>query len=111
MTDPVAEINAAERRAAAAKERLSDDLHRLQVRLKPATLARDAARTAADKGQSAAESGLEFARANPASVAGAVAVTGALLFRRRLVALFRRKKKRTVPAQAKRHDAPRAPSS
>lgn len=101
MTDAVADINAAERRAAAAKERLTDDLHRLQAKLNPKTLARDAARSAADKGQSAATSSLDYARANPAPVIGAIAATSLFLLRHRIVALFRRNKKLTVPAQAK----------
>lgn len=103
-TSPAADIAAAERRATKARERLTDDLHRLQVKLNPKSLAREAARTAADKGQEAAESGLEYARANPAPLAGAVAVTGLFLFRKRIARLFRRKKKHTVPAQAKSHD-------
>lgn len=102
--DPAAEIGAAERRATLARERLTDDLHRLQVKLNPRTLAREAARSAADAGQNAATSGLDYARANPAPVAGAVAVTGLFLFRKRIATLFRRKKKYTVPAQAKAHD-------
>ena len=100
--DPGAEINAAERRATLARERLSEDLQRLQVKLNPKTLAREAARSAADKGQEAAESGLEYARSNPAPIAGAVAVTGLFLFRKRIARLFRRK--RTVPAEAKASD-------
>lgn len=110
MTDPAADITAAERRAALAKERLTDDLHRLQAKLNPRTLARDAARTAADRGQSVAESGLDYARANPAPVVGAVAVTGLFLFRRRIAALFRREKKLTVPAQAKSRSGTPGPS-
>ena len=95
--DPAAEIQAAERRAAAAKERLTDDLHRLQAKLAPKALARDAAQAAADKGQEA----VRVAKANPAPVAGAVALTGLFLFRHRIARLFRRKKKLTVPAQPK----------
>ncbi|WP_425230103.1 phosphatase [Sphingomonas sp.] len=99
--DPAADIRAAERRAAAAKERLTNDLHRLQVKLNPKALALDAARTAADRGQSAAESGLDYARANPAPVAGVVAVTGLFLFRKRIIGLFRRKKTSAARAQAR----------
>lgn len=103
-TDPAATIATAERRATQARERLTDDLHKLQLKLNPRSLAREAARTAADKGQEAAENGLEYAKANPAPVAGAVAVTGLFLFRKRILGLFRRKKKLTVPAQAKSTD-------
>ena len=101
MSDPVDEIRAAERRAVQARERLSDDFQRLQVRLNPKTLAKDAARSAADAGQSAAASGLDFAKANPAPIAGAVAVTGLFLLRHRIAKLFPRKKKHTVATKAK----------
>ena len=102
MTDPAAEIRAAERRATQARERLAGDLHKLQAKLNPKTLARDAARSAADAGQNAAETGLDYVKANPAPVAGAIAVTGLLLFRKRIARLFRRK--RTVPAEARTAD-------
>ena len=106
MTDAAATIAAAERRATQARERLSGDLQKLQLKLNPKTLAREAARSAADKGQSAAEDGLEYAKANPAPIAGAVAVAGLFLFRKRIARLFRRKQ--AVPAQAKSHDKPRS---
>lgn len=99
--DPAADIKAAERRAEAAKARLADDMHRLQAKLSPKTLARDVARTASDKGQTYARAGMDAAKNNPAPVAGAVAATGLFLLRHRIAALFRRKKKLTVPAQAK----------
>lgn len=108
--DPAATIAAAELRATQAKERLADDLHKLQAKLNPKTLAKDAvhratdagrtaARTAADKGQTAAQDGIEFARANPAPVAAAVTVSGLFLLRHRIVRLFR--KKPVIKAQAK----------
>lgn len=102
MTAPGEEIKAAERRATQARERLSGDLQQLQVRLNPKALAREAARSAAEKGQDAADTGLAYARANPAPVAGVLAVTGLLLFRKRIARLFRRK--HTVPAQARTHE-------
>ena len=105
MTDAVAAIAAAERRAALARERLAGNLHKLQVKLSPKTLARDAARSAAEKGQTAAENGLDYALANPVPIAGAVAATGLFLLRKRIARLFRRK--HTVPAQAKSHPSPR----
>lgn len=98
--DPAADVQAAEARAAAAKERLSDDVHRLQAKLAPKALARDAAQAASDKGQDA----MRAARANPLPVAGAVGATVLFLLRHRIAALFRRKKKLTVPAQAKAPD-------
>lgn len=119
MTDPAADIQAAERRAAAARERLTDDLHKLQIKLNPKTLARDvarsaadaglnAARSAADAGQTAAHHGLDYARTNPTPIAGAVAATGLFLLRHRIVRLFRRGP--TVKAQAKARPADLHPS-
>lgn len=120
MTDPASlspadAVAAAERRANAARERLTGDLHKLQDRLNPKTLARDAmhratdagrsaARTAADKGQTAAREGLDFARDNPAPVAGAVAVTGLFVLRHRIARLFRRKPKVVAQKQARPAD-------
>lgn len=118
MTDstptPAETVEEAERRAAQAKERVADDLHRLQERLNPKTLARDAmhratdagrsaARTAADRGQTAAQEGLEFARANPAPIASAVVATGLFLLRHRIARLFRRRP--AVKAQKKARPA------
>ena len=119
MTDtaalsPAESVAAAEARAAAARERLTDDLHRLQAKLNPKTLARDAAQRATEAGrnaaqrateagQSAAAQGLDFARENPAPVAGAVAATGLFLLRHRIARLFRRKPK--VVAQKKARPA------
>ena len=108
--DPAETVAAAERRAAQAKERVSDDLHALQAKLNPKTLAleaahkaadrgRTAARSAAEAGQTAAYQGLDFARENPAPVAGAVAVTGLFLLRHRIARLFR--KKPAVKARSK----------
>ena len=97
MTDPAADIAAAERRAAQARERLSGSLQLLQARLKPRTLARDAAQSAAAAGQNAARAGVDVARHHPGPVAGAVAAAGLFLARHRIAALFRRRQ----PAGAK----------
>ncbi|HEU0045136.1 phosphatase [Sphingomonas sp.] len=102
--DPVADVQAAERRAALAKERLAESAHRLQAKLNPKTLAREAARSATDKGRTYARAGVDAARQNPAPVAGAVAATGLFLLRHRIAGLFRRKQKLTVPAQARAPD-------
>lgn len=98
MTDPAVEINAAERRASDARARLTGTLGKLQARLKPKVLARDAARSAADAGQHAALAGLDVAKANPAPVAGVVAAVGLFLARRRLFSLFRRRSRGAKPA-------------
>ena len=99
--DPGADIRAAEHRATLAKERLANSAHRLQAKLNPKTFAREAARNAADKGQTYARAGVDAAKENPAPIAGAVVATGLFLLRHRIAGLFRRKKKLTVPAQAK----------
>ena len=114
VDDPAATVAVAERRAAQARERLTDDLHKLQAKLNPKTLALEAAhkaadrgrtvaRSAADAGQTAANQGVNFARENPAPVVGAVAVTGLFLLRKRIARLFRRKKH--VKPQSKAHPA------
>lgn len=99
--DPAADIRDAERREALARERLTDTLHELQAKLNPKALAREGARKVAGAGQSAARNGADAARRNPAPVAGAAAVGVLFLARKRIAGLFRRKKKLTVPAQAR----------
>jgi hypothetical protein len=93
---PVARLAAAEANAAAARERLSRTLTDIQSRLEPRRLARDAANEA----RVAGAAGIDAARNNPQAVVGAVAVTGLLLTRHRILRLFRRKPK-PVPAQAR----------
>ena len=85
-TDSAIEIAAAERRAEQAKARLTDTVGRLQIKLQPKNLAREAYRSAGEAGEKAAYA----AARNPAPVAGAVAVTGLFLFRHRIARLFRR---------------------
>lgn len=51
MTDPATRLLDAEAEAAAARERLSGTLRKLQVRLNPRDLAKQAARDVADKGR------------------------------------------------------------
>lgn len=92
MTDAATDIAAAELRAVEARTRLTGSLQRLQAKLSPKVLARDAARSAADAGHSAARSAVAAVRDNPAPVAGAVALTGLLLARHRIAALFGRRK-------------------
>lgn len=89
--DPLARLVDAELEAAVARQRLSATLARLQVKLNPKTLARQAMVEVTDKGGAAAQAGIETARRNPAAVAGVVALAGAVLARRRLFGLFRRR--------------------
>lgn len=99
MTGHTTGVTAAEQRATLAKERLMGTVHQLQAKLQPKALVREAAQAAADKGQQAAQ----VAKDNPLPIAGAVAVTGLFLLRHRIASLFRRKKRLTVPAQARSH--------
>ena len=101
MTDPAHDLAEAERRAAAARDRLSTTVAQLQHRLDPKLLAREAR----DVGTAAALSGIDGARRNPGIVAGAVGVVTVLLARHRIARLFRRKPKR-VPAAPINHSAP-----
>lgn len=89
--DPVARLVDAELEAAVARQRLSATLARLQVKLSPKALARQAMVEVTDKGGAAAQAGIETARRNPAAVAGVVALAGAVLARRRIAGLFRRR--------------------
>lgn len=80
-------VSEAELRAAEARERLNHTAARIQARLEPQALAAQAKEVSL----SAAKSGLDSARSNPAAVAGGVAVLGLLLNRRRIARLFKRK--------------------
>ncbi|MGE7205528.1 DUF3618 domain-containing protein [Sphingomonas sp. NPDC019816] len=80
-------VTEAETRAAEARERMNQTASRIQARLEPHALATQAK----EAGLSAAKSGLDTARSNPAAVAGGVAVVGLLLNRRRICRLFKRK--------------------
>ena len=93
MTDPATRLADAEAEAAAARERLSGTLRKLQLRLNPRDLALQAARDVADKGQAAAQASLDTAVRNPGAVAGVTAVAGLFLARHRIATLFRRKPK------------------
>ena len=103
MTDPATRLMDAEAEAAAARERLSGTLRKLQVRLNPRDLAKQAARDVADKGQAAAQASLDTAVRNPRAVAGVTAVAGLFLARHRLAGLFRKKDK---PHRFKRNHEP-----
>ncbi|BCI69742.1 hypothetical protein SUS17_364 [Sphingomonas sp. S17] len=80
-------VSEAEIRAAEARERLNRTAGRIQARLEPHALAAQAKEVSL----SAAKSGLDSAKNNPAAVAGGVAVLGLLLNRRRIARLFKRK--------------------
>lgn len=93
MNDPASRLAAAEADAAAARDRLSGTLGRLQVKLNPRDLARTAARDIADRSSAAAQASLNTAVRNPGAVAGATALAGLFLARHRIIGLFHRKPK------------------
>lgn len=103
-TDPQAmTVAMAEQRAAAARERLTDTAGTLQARLNPRVVARDAVESLQENGERALRSGVENARAHPEAIVWAATLTTALLARKRIAALFRRKppSKETAPASAR----------
>ncbi|MET4896052.1 phosphatase [Sphingomonadaceae bacterium jetA1] len=81
-------VDEAELRAAEARERLNRTVGRLQARLEPQAIASQAR----EAGLSAARSGVQIARSNPAAVAGGIAAIGLFLNRRRIARLFTRKR-------------------
>jgi hypothetical protein len=90
--EPAARLAAAEAEVIVARARLNATLGRLQVKLDPRTLTRQAAREVVDKGGAAAAAGIDTARRNPGAVAGATAVAGLFLARHRIARLLGRKK-------------------
>lgn len=88
--DPATRLALAEAEAAIARERVSRTLGKLQARLNPRVLARQAAREVTDKGGAAAQAGIDTARRNPGVLAGGTALAGLFLARHRIAALFRR---------------------
>ena len=99
MTDPAAALLAAEADAALARERISGTVAQLQERLAPQLLLREAQLA----GTAAGRTAVDGARRNPGAVAGAIAVVGLLLARRRISRFWRhRKASRPLPAQPRK---------
>ena len=67
--------------AGRARARLMDSAHRLQARLSPATLARDAWEGAKGKGADLAENAVDAVRARPLAATGVVAALALFLAR------------------------------
>ena len=80
-----------EARAAEARARLTGSIGALQARLAPKTLAQNVVQGLVDKGQAAAQTGLDTAKKYPAALAGAVAALGLLFARKPIARLFARK--------------------
>lgn len=91
MTDPTERLTRAEADAAAARQRLAETMARLQDRLEPRRLVREARLGLADARHSAVERAGVAVRRRPATLAGVVALAGLWLGRHRVVALFRRR--------------------
>lgn len=85
------DIEAAERRELEARARLLATLHELQAKLNLKALTRQLSRRVAGAGETAARTGVDAARRNPAPLAGAAAIGLAILARHRIAGLFRRK--------------------
>ncbi len=75
------EVVAARIEAGRARGRLMASAHRLQVRLSPATLARDAWEGAKGKGADLAEGAVDAVRARPLAATGVVAALALFLAR------------------------------
>ena len=99
VTPPVIRLAAAEVDAAAARDRLNDTVARLQSKLDPKLLAKEAVgeakqlgRQAVGEAKVASDKGVDYARDNPRIVGGAVAGVILFLLRRPLLGLFKRRK-------------------
>lgn len=87
-TPPVVRLAAAEVDAAAARDRLNDTVARLQSKLDPKLLARQAT----DEARAAGVKGADYARDNPRLVGGVAGAIALFLLRKPLSRLFRRRK-------------------
>lgn len=85
------ELAKAERNSAAARQELAETIGALQKRLKPGLLARDAADQVKKTAGELSRIGVERARRNPVATAGLAVAAVALLARKPLIRLFRRK--------------------
>ncbi len=99
MTPPVIRLASAEVDAAAARDRLNDTVARLQSKLDPKLLAKEAVgeakllgRQAVGEARVAGDKGVVYARDNPRIVGGAAAGIILFLLRRPLLGLFKRRK-------------------
>ena len=98
-TPPVVRLAAAEVDAVAARDRLNDTVARLQSKLDPKLLAKEAVgeakligRQAAGEAKAASDKSVVYARDNPRVVGGAAAGIILFLLRRPLLGLFKRRK-------------------
>lgn len=101
MTD----IQAAEVRAKAARERLSSTINQLQYRLKPSTLAQGAIDTATESAKSIALKGATEVRNRPVAAAAVAGAIGLFLSRGWISRTLAKRKKATNDGET---DPPRA---
>ncbi len=90
MSDPT-DVHGAEARVAEARKRFGDTVGALQTKLDPRVVARDAVDGLTEGGEKALRSGVETARQNPELVVWAMTLATALLARRRIAGLFKRR--------------------
>ncbi|WP_085809422.1 DUF3618 domain-containing protein [Sphingomonas sp. TZW2008] len=90
MSDPT-DVHSAEARVAEARKRFGDTVGALQTKLDPRVVVRDAVDGLTESGEKALRSGVETARQNPEIVVWATALATALLARRRIAGLFKRR--------------------
>lgn len=86
-------IAEAEARSGAARRRLLGTVDELKVRLQPATLAHNATQELRLKSLGIVRDGAEIARANPIATVAVVAGLVAVVARRPLIRLFRRRER------------------
>lgn len=91
------DVTLAEARAAEARRRLDGTVERLQAELEPRRLARVALAEVTDGGERVARAGAEAARRNPGALAGAATLLVALIARKRIASVFKKKRHDTVP--------------
>jgi hypothetical protein len=81
----------AEAQAADRRQRLASTAIALQSRLKPSALARNAVDQIKEVGSDAARTGADTIRRNPLPTAGVIAAFAALILRKPIMRLFRKK--------------------
>ncbi len=91
------DVALAEARAAEARQRLDGTVERLQAELEPRKLARTALAEVTDSGERVARASANAARRNPGALAGAATLFVALLARKRIAGVFRKKRHDAVP--------------
>lgn len=111
MNHQSAKLTAAADRSIEARQRFAATLDEAKARLAPAQLMRENGKKARAKAQDAAFGAMEYARANPLHIAGAVAVIALLLARRPLFRLVASRTGQAVKPQRQRRVSSRRTAS